>query len=128
MHDPELATKLAFFIASVCILCNITEMVCYLLLFHHIYQHDNTVAILILNSDVIKIRNSRNAISLMGQLCTWLLETSYFLLLMFFIYFGVATNQGNREKASIIKLSEFTLLPLVQILGSPPLRKFTLRQ
>ena len=128
MHDPELATKLAFFIASVCILCNITEMVCYLLLFHHIYQHDNIVAILILNSDVIKIRNSRNSISLMGQLCTWLLETSYFLLLMFFIYFGVATNQGNREKASIIKLSEFTLLPLVQILCSPPLRKFTLRQ
>jgi hypothetical protein len=108
------------------LMLNITEMLCYVILFCHIYNHDNTVGALVLRPDVIKMRNSRNAISLLGQLSTWLLETSYNLLMLYFIY--LYRFDVNQELASIFKLSEFTLIPLAQVLCSPPLRNFLFRK
>ncbi len=108
------------------LMLNITEMLCYLILFCHIYNHDNTVGALVLRPDVIKMRNSRNAISLLGQLSTWLLETSYNLLMLYFIY--LYRFDVNQELASVFKLSEFTLIPLAQVLCSPPLRNFLFRK
>jgi hypothetical protein len=42
--------------------------------FHHVIKHDNTVAIKVLEQSVIKKRNTRNAISMVGQLAGWLME------------------------------------------------------
>lgn len=125
--EQKLTKFLGLQVTLTCVLLNLTEIISYFLLFRHIYQHDNQVANMILTSDVIKLRNSKNTISLMGQLCTWLLETSYFLLLIAFAILGAAKNEYFREVASIFKLAEFTLVPFVQILCSPPLRQFTLQ-
>ena len=113
-----------FAMAYVGVLLNITEVISYLVLFRYLYVHDNTVAISVLRPEVIKVRNSRNAISLAGQLVTWILETSYFLLLIFYMNFAVEHSERSREVASIFKLLEFTLIPLAQVLTSAPLKKF----
>jgi hypothetical protein len=107
------------------LLLNVAELLSFVVLFYHVYHHDNSVAISILNPKVIKARNTQNAISLVGQLSTWILETAYVLLLLNFAYlFSISTS---RELASFIKLSEFTVIPFVQILCSPPLRKFVMK-
>jgi hypothetical protein len=102
------------------------ELISYLVLFRFLYNHDNHVAISILKPDVIKMRNSKNAISLVGQLSTWLLELSYTVLM--FLYIKLNPNEGTREVASICKLLEFSVIPLVQVLASSPLRKYVLDQ
>ena len=111
-----------------CILFNMVEMCCYLLLFSHIYHHDNKVAILIIKAEDVKLRNSKNAISLIGQLSTWLLEILYFAMLIFFSQLTFRTIEASREIASLFKLSEFTIVPLVQILCCPMLRRFIKRK
>lgn len=111
--------------ATVCCILILIEATCYVLLFLHIYHHDNQVVISVLKPDVIKQRNKKNAISFAGQLCTWILEALYTTLLTYFV--GWKNNATIRETASFVKLSEFTLVPLVQILCSPPLRNFALK-
>jgi len=107
------------------LLLNVLELSCYAILFSHIFHHNNNIAILILNPDVIKVRNTKNAISLIGQLATWILEASYALLGFYFASLGL--NVIGRELASFVKLSEFTLIPLVQILCSSPLKNFVFK-
>lgn len=106
------------------LMLNICELYCYIILFRFLYNHNNRVVIMVLKPEVIQRRNAKNAISLAGQLSTWILETSYALLGLFFVTF--AHNESYRELASFVKLSEFALIPLVQILCSPPLRSFVL--
>ena len=107
------------------LLLNVLELSCYAILFSHIFHHNNNIAILILNPDAVKVRNTKNAISLIGQLATWILEASYALLGLYFV--SLRLNVTGRELASFIKLSEFTLIPLVQILCSPPLKNFVFK-
>ena len=113
-------------ILSILLMLNVLEVLCYAVLFSHIFHHNNNIAILILNPDVIKVRNTKNAISLIGQLATWILEASYALLGLYFV--SLRLNVTGRELASFIKLSEFTLIPLVQILCSPPLKNFVFKE
>jgi len=117
--------KIVVIILLLLLVFNMLEVCCYAILFHHIYHHDNNIAILILNPDVIKVRNTRNAISLVGQLSSWILEASYALLSLYFT--SLDYQEPSRELASFLKLSEFTLIPLVQIFCSPPLRYFVLK-
>ena len=105
---------------------NITEMSCYVNLFFHLYNHNNRVVIAILKPEVLQRRNAKNAISLAGQLCTGVVEISYALLALFFATFK--HNESWRELASFVKLSEFALIPLVQILCTPPLRSLVLKR
>jgi len=113
-------------LVGVCIFLNMIELISYLVLFRYLYNHDNQVAITILKPDVIKLRNSKNAISLVGQITTWLLESSYFILLMFYLRFNY--NERTREIASICKLLEFTLIPIAQVSTSSPLRKYLIEK
>jgi hypothetical protein len=74
--------------------------------------------------DVIKSRNKRNAISLLGQLSTWILEMTHTIFALYLIHrYRLDTNS---HFAAFSKLAEFTVIPIVQILCSPPLRKFIL--
>ena len=63
-----------------------------------------------------------NAISMVGLLSSWILEMHYIFLsgIMAFYY----QSQHVREVAAIVKLFEFVLVPLVQILTSAPIRRF----
>ena len=63
-----------------------------------------------------------NAISMMGLLSSWILELHYLFIsgIMAFFY----QSHHFREVAAILKLFEFVLIPLLQILTSAPIRGF----
>jgi hypothetical protein len=97
---------------------------CYLVLFDYIYHHNKNIGATVLRPEVIRQRNRKNAITMAGQFCSWVLELSYFFLLIFFatrLY-----HDQRREIASIIKLYEFSLIPLVQLLTTSSMRQFVL--
>ena len=103
-------------------ICNIIELVCYLVLFHYIYHHNKSIGAIVLRPELIHQRNRKNAITMVGQFCSWILELSYFFLLIFFatrLY-----HDQRREIASIIKLSEFSFIPLVQIITTSSMTQF----
>jgi hypothetical protein len=93
-----------------------------MVLFNYIYNHNKNIGATVLQPEVIRQRNRKNAISMVGQFCSWILELSYFFLLIFFatrLY-----HDQRREIASIIKLYEFSLIPLVQIFTTASMRQF----
>jgi hypothetical protein len=96
--------------------------VCYLVLFNHIYHHNKNIGANVLRPEVIHQRNRKNAITMVGQFCSWILELSYFFLLIFFA--SRLYHDQRREIASIIKLSEFSFIPLVQILTTSSMTQF----
>ena len=112
-------------IGVLAVVFNIIELTCYIISFGYLIYHDNTIAISVLTQDVINQRNKRNAITMVGQLVTWIVEILYVVLQFIFALKG---NMGEmREIASIIKTLDFFLIPLVQIVTSPPLKRFLLK-
>ena len=85
-------------------------------------NHNNNIAANILRREVIKQRNRTNAITMVGLFLTWLMELSYYSLVVILMTLGY--DGHSREIATIIKMFEFSLVPLVQIMTSPPLRRF----
>ena len=88
-------------------------------------RHDNTVAIRVLEPEVIKKRNSRNAISMVGQLAGWFMEVWHVVLI------GLLTPiyklDSLRNVSSLLKNFEFFLIPLVQIWSSAPIKSYMVR-
>ncbi len=119
---PILRTQFII-VCAIFAMCNITEL---LVLFDYIYHHNKNIGATVLRPEVIGQRNRKNAITMVGQFCSWILELSYFFLLIFFatrLYHDL-----RREIASIIKLYEFSLIPIVQILTTLSMRQFILGQ
>jgi hypothetical protein len=97
------------------------ELCCYLTYFHFIYNHDNTVAITVISKSSLKSRNKTNAISMGGQVASWVMEIWYIVLV------GLLSTMFQvellREVSVIIKASDYFLIPLVQILTSAPIKR-----
>ena len=53
-----------------------------------------------------------NAISMMGLLCSWVLELHYVLVTLVVAFFSAANH--FREIVAIAKLLEFVLIPILQ--------------
>ena len=107
------------------IFCTMIELVSYALVFKHIAYHDNHVACHILQPEVIQRRNRSTTISMLGLLLCWLLDVFYISCtgLLFTLYdFG-----RLRELASLLKTVDFVLVPWIQTLTTPPIRKFIQR-
>ena len=104
---------------------NLIEMVCYVVFFTVIIHHDNTLANGVVKPGEIKQRNRVNAFTMFGQVVTWAMELSYVLVLL--IFAGKRKSSNSRELPALLKLAEFTVIPIVQILTSAPLRKFILK-
>ena len=100
----------------------IIELCCYLAYFQYIYHHDNKVAAVVVSQMMIKIRNKSNAISMVGQLTKWIMEVWYIILVgIFSTMFQVDLL---REVSVLIRATEYFLIPLVQVLTSPPIKRF----
>ena len=102
---------------------SVIEFCCYIIFFVHVAHHDNNIAVVVLHKETIRQRNHTNAITMMGLFLTWLMELSY--LGWNVVAFATGFSEQTREFLTIIKMFEFSLVPLVQIKTSPPLRKFT---
>jgi len=113
---------LIFIFIQLGVACNIVELCCYIIFFAHVTHHDNHIAVTILGKEVIRQRNQTNAVTMVGLFLTWLMELSYLSWITF--YYGLDFSKQSRELPTLVKMSEFSLVPLVQIMTSPPLRRF----
>ena len=100
----------------------LVELCCYLAYFHFIYNHDNNVAAAVISQSTLKTRNKTNAISMVGQVTSWIMEIWYIVLV------GLLSTMFQidllREVSVLIKASEYFLIPLVQILTSAPIKRY----
>lgn len=97
------------------------ELICYIIIFHHLKVHNNEMMSGILDKNVIKKRNFVNAISLTGLFVCWLLELFHLVFAGFVSLF--IGNQWNREVSTFLRQLEFVLVPLIQIGTSPPIKR-----
>ena len=112
-----------FYLSSVGALFPTIELACYIAFFHHTIRHDNTVAIIVIQPEVLKLRNKRNAISMIGLLASWLMELWY-IIIVGLLTAIIKDPVYVRDVSTLIKMLEFVLLPLVQILSSEPIKRF----
>ena len=99
----------------------ISELICYIIFFSHVFYHDNMVAVFVVKREVVRQRNHANSISMAGLFATWFMEVAYicWIILLF-----TSSEFGQiREMLTIVKMSEFVVVPVMQILTSPTLRK-----
>jgi hypothetical protein len=75
-----------------------------------------------LNETAIKNRRRTNAISFFGQFCTWVAGILYILMALLFSIF--AKTDHARELGAVFRLSQFFIIPLIEILTSPPLKRY----
>ena len=86
------------------------------------YNHDNKVAAAIVSKATLKSRNKTNAISMVGQIVSWVMEIWYIVLVgLLSTLFQV---ELLREVSVLIKTTEYFLIPMVQVLTSAPISKF----
>ncbi len=101
---------------------SLIEIISYMLLYSHIYKHDNSIAATILDPSIIRMRNRTNSISLYGHVLSWIMKVWYILLV------GFVSNLFNqtslREVPPFFKTLEFFLVPFVQIRTSAPIKQF----
>jgi hypothetical protein len=95
----------------------------YLILYHHLWNHNNKIVVGVVDANVIKMRNRANAISITGLFAGWIMEIWY-LVLAGFLLFIVNDNTSIRQVISCVRMYEFFLIPLVQLYTSPPMKKF----
>ena len=75
-----------------------------------------------LSATAVKNRRKTNAISFIGQFLTCLVKCGY--ILMTLIFSLTLKTDHRRELGAVFRLSQFFIIPLVEILTSPPLRRF----
>ncbi len=100
----------------------LVELFCYLAYFQYIYNHDNNVAAAVVSKSTLKTRNKTNAISMVGQVTSWIMEIWYIVLV------GLLSTMFQvdllREISVLIKTTEYFLIPLVHVLTSAPIMRF----
>ena len=74
---------------------------------------------------MIKKRNRRNAISMVGQLAGWIMEVWHLVLIGFLT--PIFMLDSLRNTSSLLKNFEFFLIPLVQIWSSAPIKRYLFR-
>ena len=123
-HDPAAywSRQVVLLLSTTGLGLNIIELYCYTIFFGHVYYHDNNVAISVVRHDVVRQRNRTNAISMAGLFATWLMELAYFCWLVYFL--SQSSFEEYREALTIVKMAEFVVVPTVQVITSPSLRRY----
>jgi len=98
------------------------ELLCYLIYFWYIYNHDNKVAALVISKNTLKSRNKINAISMVGQVVSWIIKIWYFVLVG--LLTAIFPIDLLREVSVLIKASSYFLIPFVQVLTSAPIMRY----
>jgi hypothetical protein len=98
-------------------------MMSYIILFHHIWKHNNNVASIVLDQKIVLQRNKANAMNLTGLFATWVTELVYpiFVGLLFFVVPG---HNNIRDVVGTFKWFDYFLIPFIQVHTSPPLRRY----
>jgi hypothetical protein len=99
------------------------ELICYILFFVYVYQHNKHMGeINVLQDNQIRDRHRKNAITMIGQIYSSVLETIFIILLLLFLKTNLF-EKGVKELFILAKINEFGLMSFVQVMLSPELRK-----
>ncbi len=99
------------------------EVSSYIILFHHIWKHDNNLAADVLDQNIIKKRNRVNALSVFGLFVTWVIEVLY-VVFIGILSFIVIDHDFVREVVGFCRIYDYFLIPFVQIHTSAPIQAF----
>jgi len=109
------------FIAALFLLA---EVVCYIIMYKHLYNHDTLmVKNSVISNETYRNRQRTNIFSMGGQLCSFLFEMSYVICMIIctnLIESYSATNM--KEMYFVFKICEFGFLSTIQVLSSRELR------
>ena len=97
----------------------ISELIIYIIFFHHMYKHDNNGRLrILLGSTVIRRRNQRNAITFFGQFCSFAFEIGLNILM-------ISAVEGNASWGVVIllKMVAFTSMAIIEDLTNASLRR-----
>lgn len=110
-------------IPTTAIVLTVAEMCSYCYLFYYVWKHDNKEAARLLSENIIRKRNRANALSLMGNFSTWLVNMIY-VIGAGFVPVLFSNSVSVKEVTSFLKFFDYLVVPFVQIKTSPPLRRF----
>jgi hypothetical protein len=123
----EFATTRMYQITVTAITSGMTllELGCYITIFYHCYKNDNGRIKSFLPKDVTRKRNTRNAITFMGQIYAFMVEFTFMAgtLVVLLVF-----NMEVKYFGSVAKIMEFGLVSAVEVLTSPSIRKFNLEK
>jgi hypothetical protein len=110
-------------IAFVMLVMLISEIIIYCIFFHHMYKHDNNQRLRrLLEPQVIKRRNRKNAITFFGQFCSFVFEFTG--LVLFTVAYLIGTRATSLHLVAIVfSRISFAIMPMVEVLTSDVLRK-----
>ena len=103
------------------IFCVVLEFVCYVILFNHIFKHNNYDVMLVLSNDTRKKRNQANAISLSGHIYCFMAELIG--LIVFELNTAIGFKAMSMEIMSFLKILEFGIVSVVTVFTTPELRR-----
>ena len=109
------------FATSCAMVAILIELGCYVIIFHHLYAHNNGTIKALLSKECIRRRTRCNAITFMGQFYGFLTEFVFMVLLTICIVLG-KSNMEMKALVTVIKFIEFGILSMVEILTSETLR------
>ena len=97
------------------------ELGCYVIIFHHLFTHNNGKIKTILSKECIRHRNRTNAITFIGQFYGFCTEF-IFLVIWFICLILGKSNIQIKALAAIVKVMEFGMLSMVEVLATESLR------
>ena len=126
--DPDqslvMITNLTLLICQVII---IFEFVCYIVIMFSVFMHDIKLATdKVIDTNVMKQRNKRNAITMTGQVLSFLVELGYAILLLF-LYNKKESGIFKEIDTWILVIFVWTTITVIQIGTSPEIRR-TIRE
>ena len=96
----------------------VTEFFIYVGIFHFIYKNDNNDRIRrLLNPSVIRSRNKTNAITLLGQFCSFVVEITIMILL------GISIKFQYHVHVFLLRFIGFAAMSIVEVISSASLRQ-----
>ena len=105
-----------------CIIMTLVECFCCLVYFHYIYHHDNHVAASVISQKVLTSRNKTNAISMVGQAVS--LVAVFWYIILIGLFSTIVEFSLLREVATVVKIADFFIIPLIHIKTSAPMKMF----
>jgi hypothetical protein len=98
----------------------VLQVFCHAKIFLTIMRHNESVAAHILTANSLKRRKMSNSIGLASQIAIWILQIWF---IAFALVIRLYDKQISSEITSIVKMAEFCLIPIIQIVTTPSLRK-----
>ena len=100
----------------------LSEIMIYVIYFHHLYRHDNSENLRrLLEREVITRRNQRNAITFFTQFCSFLVELIWMLLFILTSVIGSQQN-GLAFIRHLFQFFSFASISIIEVLTSSVLR------